>query len=140
MAVYLWIIFLCANFPPFCLTLCRHMNIVFMTVTINSWGKNNLQNMSPSLGTWFHVFISCIYTCIYFYGHLQYIWENISNKSQDIFQRNRHFTYYNVTMPMVVVLLVKSKSMLLYEIADFGLQLNIITYCYKKFMKTSAII
>ena len=47
-------------------------------------------------------------------------------------QRLRHFTYYNVTMPMVVVLLVKSKSILSYEIADSGLQLNVITYYYKK--------
>ena len=47
-------------------------------------------------------------------------------------QRLRHFTYYNVTMPMAVVLLVKSKSILSYEIADSGLQLNVITYCYKK--------
>ena len=48
------------------------------------------------------------------------------------FQRLWHFTYYNVTMPMVVVLLVKSKSILSYEITDSGLQLNVITYCYKK--------
>ena len=47
-------------------------------------------------------------------------------------QRLRHFTYYNVTMPMVVVLLVKSKSILSYEITDSGLQLNVITYSYKK--------
>ena len=47
-------------------------------------------------------------------------------------QRLWHFTYYNVTMPMVVVLLVKSKSILSYEIADSGLQLNVITYSYKK--------
>jgi hypothetical protein len=37
-----------------------------------------------------------------------------------------HFTYYNVTMPMVVVLLVKSKSILSYEIIDFGLQLMLL--------------
>jgi hypothetical protein len=47
-------------------------------------------------------------------------------------QRLWLFTYYNVTMPMVVVLLVKSKSILSYEIADSGLQLNVITYSYKK--------
>jgi hypothetical protein len=47
-------------------------------------------------------------------------------------QRLRYFTYYNVTMPKVVVLLVKSKSILSYEIVNSGLQLNVITYCYKK--------
>jgi hypothetical protein len=47
-------------------------------------------------------------------------------------QKLRHFTCYNVTMPMVVVLLGKSKSILSYEIVDSGLQLNVITYCYKK--------
>ena len=46
--------------------------------------------------------------------------------------RLRNFTYYNVTMPMVVVLLVKSKSILPYAIVDTGLQLNVIAYCYKK--------
>ena len=46
--------------------------------------------------------------------------------------RLRNFTYYNVTLPMVVVLLVKSKSILPYAIVDSGLQLNVITYCYKK--------
>ena len=47
-------------------------------------------------------------------------------------QRLRHFAYYNVTMPMAVVLLVKSKLILSYEIADSWLQLSVITYCYKK--------
>jgi hypothetical protein len=35
-------------------------------------------------------------------------------------------------MPMVVALLVNSRSILSYEIADSGLQLNVIPYCYKK--------
>jgi len=47
-------------------------------------------------------------------------------------RRFRHFTYYNETMTMVVVLLVKTKSILSYEILDSGLQLNGITYFYKK--------
>jgi len=46
---------------------------------------------------------------------------------------------------MVVVLLVKSKSILSYEILDSGIQLNVITYdirniSVRKFTKTAIII
>jgi hypothetical protein len=58
----------------------------------------------------------------------QTIWVNIWNTTQDI---SKGFGISPIMM-WQCQWLVKSKSILSYEIADSGLQLNVITYCYKK--------